>query len=418
MKKTTCHESAGETGSYCTTLVPLCDLYDVQWENQRHSSVGSLSSSLSPAVTFKDVCTSLPANESNRNCPELSLSSCSDDYSKQHLKTTFSRSSMFCTSLYLSSSSSSETRYFHGCLPFLPHPPLKNQLTSDEKQPKKLMQEESNNFNVECAGVGDGSYGTNCPSEDVEVTEQLELQFLSDQLDIINGNGENPRIDDIYETPQDSLRANSVLMISDQPHSSCTTPLDNLPCQISTDSSVHKPRMRWTQELHDCFMEAVNKLEGPEKATPKGVLKLMNVEGLTIYHVKSHLQKYRLAKYMPERKEERKGSSSEELKSPSSSSNESNGKKRCIQVSEALRMQMEVQKQLHEQLEVQRDLQLRIEEHAKYLQKILEEQMKVGIRESDAQMVANLPSPDESVDIIEQQPSPKRICRKAEKESL
>ncbi|XP_024187295.1 myb family transcription factor PHL7 isoform X2 [Rosa chinensis] len=117
-------------------------------------------------------------------------------------------------------------------------------------------------------------------------------------------------------------------------------------------------------------------------ATPKGVLRVMGVPGLTIYHVKSHLQKYRLAKYLPESpadgsKDEKKGSGDSLSCSDSSPG---------VQINEALRMQMEVQKRLHEQLEVQRQLQMRIEAQGKYLQKIIEEQQKLGgvLKGSDA----------------------------------
>ncbi|KAL6649860.1 hypothetical protein ACP70R_014084 [Stipagrostis hirtigluma subsp. patula] len=160
----------------------------------------------------------------------------------------------------------------------------------------------------------------------------------------------------------------------------------------SSNASAAKQRMRWTPELHECFVDAVNQLGGSEKATPKGVLKLMKVDGLTIYHVKSHLQKYRTARYKPDLPEgtENRTTTDElslDLKTPCS-------KRRCMSIlstssalgiailnpsmdlTEALRLQMEVQKRLHEQLEIQRKLQLRIEEQGKYLQMMFEKQCK------------------------------------------
>ncbi|OMO96106.1 hypothetical protein COLO4_15502 [Corchorus olitorius] len=133
-----------------------------------------------------------------------------------------------------------------------------------------------------------------------------------------------------------------------------------------------KSRMRWTPELHEAFVEAVSQLGGGERATPKGILKLMNVEGLTIYHVKSHLQKYRTARYKPESSE---GTSEKDLTSIEDM--KSLDLKATIGITEALRLQMEVQKQLHEQLEIQRNLQLQIEEQGRYLQKMFEKQKKM-----------------------------------------
>lgn len=137
----------------------------------------------------------------------------------------------------------------------------------------------------------------------------------------------------------------------------------------SASAAAAKGRMRWTPELHEAFVDAVNHLGGMNNAKPKAVLKHMKVQGLTIYHVKSHLQKYRTARYIPEPSE-----GSQETKLTPLEHVTSLDTKRGIDITEALRVQMEVQKQLHEQLEIQRKMQLRIEEQGKVLLMMFEKQ--------------------------------------------
>ncbi|XP_056853248.1 myb family transcription factor PHL6-like isoform X2 [Raphanus sativus] len=310
---------------------------------------------------------------------------------------TFSRSSTFCTNLHISSSSSSEAqKHLGNTLPFLPDPSSNSQPASaveESARSPSIFSEDLSNpfdgnnvrdfFNLSGDASSDrGFHDLDCSNDSYCLSDQMELQFLSDELELaITDRSETPRLDEIYETPLASSNPVTGLSQSQRSLSGAISvePVSSHPSPRSSAAANHKPRMRWTPELHESFLKSVDKLEGPEKTTPKAVLKLMNVEGLTIYHVKSHLQKYRLAKHIPEKKEEKKNVNSEEKKLALSNSEADERKKGAIQLTEALRMQMEVQKQLHEQLEVQRVLQLRIEEHAKYLEKMLEEQRKTGM---------------------------------------
>ncbi|XP_061337195.1 two-component response regulator ARR10-like [Gastrolobium bilobum] len=62
----------------------------------------------------------------------------------------------------------------------------------------------------------------------------------------------------------------------------------------TSTSTQKKSRVIWTEELHHSFVAAVIKL-GVDKAVPRKILELMNVEKqLTRENVASHLQRYRL----------------------------------------------------------------------------------------------------------------------------
>ncbi|GLT31991.1 hypothetical protein SLA2020_066880 [Shorea laevis] len=129
-----------------------------------------------------------------------------------------------------------------------------------------------------------------------------------------------------------------------------------------------KPRLRWTVELHERFVDAVTQLGGPDKATPKTIMRVMGVKGLTLYHLKSHLQKFRLGKQPHKEFNDHSIKDAPGLDLQRSAASSSGMMSR----SAMNEMQMEVQRRLHEQLEVQRHLQLRIEAQGKYMQSILE----------------------------------------------
>uniref|UniRef100_J3MWA7 MYB-CC type transcription factor LHEQLE-containing domain-containing protein n=1 Tax=Oryza brachyantha TaxID=4533 RepID=J3MWA7_ORYBR len=117
------------------------------------------------------------------------------------------------------------------------------------------------------------------------------------------------------------------------------------------------------------------------EATPKTILRTMGVKGLTLFHLKSHLQKYRLGKQSGKEASEQSKDASYLLDaqggmsvSPRVSTQDV---KENQEVKEALRAQMEMQRRLHEQVEVQKHVQIRMEAYQKYIDTLLEKACKI-----------------------------------------
>lgn len=131
----------------------------------------------------------------------------------QSSKSMLSRSSLFCNNLYRSSPTSSEAHRPLGNLPFRPHIPTYNKSISnaDSTNSSSLFSDDMGHqgddrdseevlvkdFLSLPGDSSDGSFhGPNCTDDNSVLAEQFELQYLSDELDVVMiDNGENPKLD-------------------------------------------------------------------------------------------------------------------------------------------------------------------------------------------------------------------------------
>ncbi|KAK1267492.1 Protein PHR1-LIKE 1 [Acorus gramineus] len=311
----------------------------------------------------------------------------------------FSSASSFTSDLHFSSSLPHGRQM--GNAPFISQSNCGPSLSSSEPPSTGLFQSSASltNYSTESIDWNCFDFSNDVSLENSQIqsmsnlvaedhTKSNEWQDIGDIDDLIINETISPDINDLFHKTDAAGHEPKAVYPPAQSSSIIVLPQPQLHLQVPshsgelvsgtspssvTNGAPTKPRMRWTPELHECFVEAVNHLGGSERATPKGVLKLMKNPNLTIYHVKSHLQKYRTARYRPDTSE---GASEKTIASLEVSSFDL---KTGIEITEALRLQMEVQKRLHEQLEIQRNLQLRIEEQGKYLQMMFEKQCKTGM---------------------------------------
>lgn len=97
----------------------------------------------------------------------------------------------------------------------------------------------------------------------------------------------------LFSGMNDSDRSNLKRVDSGGPDDSFSGSKDDNGDENGLSRAIKRPRLVWTPQLHKRFVDVIEHL-GIEKAVPKTIMEMMNVEGLTRENVASHLQKYRL----------------------------------------------------------------------------------------------------------------------------
>uniref|UniRef100_A0ACD5ZWY0 Uncharacterized protein n=1 Tax=Avena sativa TaxID=4498 RepID=A0ACD5ZWY0_AVESA len=146
---------------------------------------------------------------------------------------------------------------------------------------------------------GKGSSDNSLPSIELDLNEDLGEGDDDGGSEVAGGGGSSSNNNS--STNHDSE--------SSEGHDKAEGSGERAPTVRQYNRSKH-PRLRWTPDLHMAFLHAVERLGGQERATPKLVLQMMNVRGLSIAHVKSHLQMYRSKKIEHESSHQRAAMSS------------------------------------------------------------------------------------------------------------
>ncbi|CAK7345866.1 unnamed protein product [Dovyalis caffra] len=271
------------------------------------------------------------------------------------------KSTMLCTSLHPSFFTPPDTDLQYHTSPFLANPLTGDHNTPSVDSPDSLFLmaqdaiTESENENLmpvldvpdECSGgtTFEGLHGT---KESLTSAEKLVLQYLSKELEIPTDEGSQiPTLDEARQ-----VSSNPVIDLDcNENYRSSPAQTDTKLNRLHEAATSQKQRIRWTTELHDRFVDAVKALGGPDdKSISTGV-----------------------------------------ESAASSLNNESdvhvNEPNRDVQVTQALRTQIEIQKLLYEQLKSQKELQIRIEQNEEFLRKLLEEQKTIQTHEPSSSAI-------------------------------